>query len=122
MSQLGPVPTGGVNDRFVDSEDALVPKSEWERLARMRAQVGRCRRPECDAPLRAIPADEHDHSGEDGAISWYEAVCDNGHEVAAPNGRVLRKSSLHMETPSGWWEQREARDKATREASQGATT
>jgi hypothetical protein len=115
VSQLGPPLRGGINDRFVDTEDALPPKYEWERLARMRAQIGQCRRLGCDAPLRAIPADEHDHSGEDGAISWYEAVCDNGHEVAAPNGRVLRKSSLHGEMPSSWWEQREARDKKLRE-------
>lgn len=110
MSQMGPRPTGGINDRLVDSEDMLPSKMQWNDYARRGVVVGRCRDCNGQADLFAVEADEHDTSGEAGEIAWYETRCANGHERAAPNGRVLRKSSAWAEMPPGWREAREERD------------
>lgn len=115
MSQLGPVPEGRVSDRLVDAEDLLVPKWRWNELARLAAVIGTCRK--CGAEMYAVESDEHDAAGEVGQVTWYEARCARGHEVASPNGRVLRRSGLHSEMPSKWWAAREERDRELAEAS-----
>jgi hypothetical protein len=111
------LPPGGINARFVDSEDLLVGKPRWNELAAVRAVIGQCRA--CGGDLQAIEPSEHDAQGEDGEITWYEAKCrDCGREIAAPNGRMLARSSAHREMPRGWLERRNRRDDADRKAAE----
>lgn len=98
----------------VGGDETLVPKMRWNELAGIAAIVGSCR--ECalhgrHGDLVALAPSAHDHMGEDGEVTWYEARCRAcGKEVAAPNGRVMRRSSRHTETPRGWLERRAGRD------------
>lgn len=113
MSRID-LPSAGINSGLVGGDDTLPSKMRWNQLADLKAVVGSCR--SCSLANRhgdlvAIPASMHDHMGEDGEVTWYEARClACGTEVAAPNGRVLRRSSRHAETPRGWLEAREKRD------------
>jgi hypothetical protein len=107
------VPPGGLSRGLVGNDSTLVSKVRWNELARMGAVVGTCREPGCGGALHAVAPSEHDAQGEDGAITWYETRCTNcGKELAAPNGRILRRSSLQGEMPSGWLAQRRANDEA----------
>lgn len=117
MWGLSEVPPGRLSSAVVGNDDTLVPKRRWSELAAMGAVVGQCR--VCNGNLKAIPPSEHDTQGEDGQITWYETRCDNcGRETAAPNGRILRRSSLHSEMPSGWLERRQQRDREEAKARQ----
>jgi hypothetical protein len=115
--QLGALPEGGLSRGVVGSDDTLVTKMRWSELAKINAVVGTCR--ECQGALHALVAGEHDAQGEDGQITWYDAKCQRcGKEYAAPNGRVLRRSSLNNEMPSGWLDQRRQRDREEARARQ----
>jgi hypothetical protein len=103
----GPPP--GVNATFVGTDDTLVSKGRWNQLAGMQAVVGQCRA--CGGDMEALAPSEHDAQGEAEQITWYEARCRAcGKEVAAPNGRIFRRSSAHLETPRAWLETRASRD------------
>jgi hypothetical protein len=117
MSREG-LPRGGINTALVGNDDTLVSRLRWIELARLRAIVGTCR--ECQGSLQAIEPDAHDHSGEEGQITWYEARCATcGEEIAAPNGRIFRRSSRWSETPGDWLSGREKRDGEERKARRG---
>lgn len=114
---LGGPPTGGISPGVAGTDDTLVSKAKWNQLAEQRAIVGVCRYPGCGGNLQAVESSAHDHSGEDGQITFYDARCVACHrEVTAPNGRFLRRSGLHAEAPRGWWEKREERDAEERRA------
>lgn len=116
MSGRDGPPAGGIHPSLVGADDTLVTKMRWNQLAETRAIVGRCR--DCGGDLRAIEATEHDSQGEEGEVTWYETRCRVcGRERAAPNGRIMRRSSAHRETPRGWLDARERRD--TDERKQG---
>lgn len=110
-----PLPRGGIQAAFADTDDLLVEKQRWNQLAAMRAVIGQCRA--CGGDLLAVPPSEHDAQGEDDEITWYEASCAQcGKEYAAPNGRVFRRSTSHRETPRDWLSARERRDAEQRRA------
>lgn len=74
----------------------------WRRAVEAATSVGTCREDGCGGELIPLRPRERD-----GPIAWYEAECSTcGHTVAAPAGRVLRRSSRHDEMPSGWWTDR----------------
>ena len=74
----------------------------WNREGEGKGVVGTCREPKCGGLLQAMPTHE------DGTRAWYGAAClDCGHEVWAPAGRLLRRSSRRTEMPEGAWEYRE---------------
>jgi hypothetical protein len=105
---------GGINGALIGADDTLPDKQRWNHLAEIRAIVGQCR--DCCGDLQAVAPDEHDAQGEEGEVTWYEARCMScGKVVAAPNGRVFRRSSAHRETPGDWLEGRRARDRALRD-------
>ena len=109
-------PKGGVSSGIVSALGFLPSRMQWIRFAGEHAIVGSCRRPRCGGRLVATMPRDDDSAGEDGEITWYEMHClECGGEVAAPNARVLSKSSLRSEHPSGWWAAREARDKEQRQ-------
>jgi hypothetical protein len=111
MSTASPLPRRGIASGLTDADDLLPEKIRWNQLARMRAVVGTCGYLGCPGELLAIEPSQHDAQGEDEEITWYEARCEKcGKEYAAPNGRVLRRSSAHAETPSQWLAERERRD------------
>lgn len=88
--------TEGLWDRFV--VDDQVDSRQWLRARATGDLVGDC---SCGGYL--APGEVY-HNGH---VEWYEARCITcGREVAAPGGRVLRRSSRHAEQPAGWWEQR----------------
>jgi hypothetical protein len=102
-------PEGGINGHFVGTDDTLVSRMRWNQLAATRAIIGRCRA--CGGDVQAIEPTEHDAQGETGQVTWYEMKCRVcGRESAAPNGRIMRRSGAHRETPRGWLEARESRD------------
>jgi hypothetical protein len=112
----GDTPAGGVHPVFVGSDDLLVAKPRWNQLAGTRAVVGQCR--DCGGDLQAIEATEYDSMGEAGQVTWYETRCRVcGKERAAPNGRIMRRSSAHRETPRAWLDTRERRDADERKQS-----
>lgn len=90
----------GITHRLVDTQD-FIHSVEWNRLAERGGIVGNCRQPKCGGLLKALPTHE------DGKRTWYGAECLNcGHEIAAPDGKVLRRSSRRNEMPSGTWDRR----------------
>lgn len=114
-------PSRGISQALVGADDTLVSKVRWNELAGIHAIVGTC--PGCGGGLKAMPSDRYDHGGEDGHVTWYEAACVQcGKEVAAPNGRVFRRSSLNGETPRGWLDGRQARDEEERNRRAGVAT
>lgn len=103
------LPEGGIESGLVEIGDLLPERMRWLRLARAQAVVGQCRK--CGGNLVPIEPPE-DEDGEVGEIAWYEmrcVACDT--EIAAPNGRVLKRSSARSEMPPGWWKFREDRDR-----------
>lgn len=103
------LPDGRLSPGLVGADDTLPPKIRWKQLADLGAIVGQCR--QCQGNLVAEPPDEHDQGGEDGQVSWYETRCLScGRVSAAPNGRVLARSSRATEQPRGWAERRQQRD------------
>lgn len=90
----------GIHARRVDQQQFL-HVADWHRANDAREIVGSCRQPGCGGFLQAV--DTHQAGG----ITWYGTECMNcGHETAAPEGRVLRRSGRHQEMPDGWWSQR----------------
>lgn len=115
----GKLPEGGVSSALGGNDDTLPSRMRWNHLADIGAIVGQCRRG-CGGALVPIKAGPHDAEGEDGQITWYEVRCLGcGDETAAPNGRILRRSSLRSEMPSQWWETRERRDREQKQQRQG---
>lgn len=113
-------PGGEINATFADRDDTLVTKARWNELAAIRAIIGTCHYLGCGGNLQAVEASVHDAQGETGRVTWYEAKCNRcGREVAAPNGRVMRGSAAHGETPRGWLESRAQRDAETRRFAAG---
>ena len=87
----------GLYRRLVDRSEIDV--AGWNRVRSERGHVGTCR--SCGSYLVPLSVERH------GGIDWYEARCLScGKEVAAPDGRTLRRSSRHSEMPPGWWEAR----------------
>lgn len=90
----------GISTRLVDNQD-FIHSVEWNRLAERGAIVGTCRRPNCGGLMKGLPTHE------EGKIIWYGTECLNcGAQMAAPNGRVLIRSSRRTEMPSGVWDRR----------------
>lgn len=76
---------------------------QWNRARAERGIVGSCRL--CGGHL--VPQETEPRIV---ALEWFEARCILcGHEIAAPGGRVLRRSSRHSEQPVEWRENRSAR-------------
>lgn len=77
----------------------LIDSGQWSRAKAASEFVGECRN--CGGYL--LPGSII----QVGRIEWYEARCVAcGHEVAAPGGRILRRSARWSEQPANWWEQR----------------
>lgn len=77
---------------------ALLNTRAWNRAVESGEPVGDCR--VCGWHIVGCPTEIV------GTVTWYTAVCTNPpcrHEVASPNGEILRKSSRHSEMPSGFW-------------------
>lgn len=96
----------GIWDRFVDAGD-VINHAAWLRACAEGGFVGTCRA--CGDFLLPQPPDERDGRHD------YTAVCRSGndgpgkgcgHEVNAPGGRRLRRSSRHLQMPTGWWDHR----------------
>lgn len=65
--------------------------------------IGTCRVSWCEGWMIAIP--EPDKAAT--PIEWFTARCaECGAEVAAPGGRMLRRSSRWDEAPDGYWSRR----------------
>jgi len=89
----------GISHRFIDG--IFINTPAWHHANDSRDIIGSCRQPKCGGLLQAI--DTHTEN----KITWYAAECLNcGHEVTAPNGRVLARSSRLNEMPDGWWSRR----------------
>lgn len=85
----------GLFSSIVDSW-GLIRDGEWRRAATRGDFVGPCDMPGCGGFL--VPR----HPEAVGRILWYEALCSScQHTYAAPNGRVLPRSSRHDEMPPG---------------------
>lgn len=75
----------------------------WNRARAERGIIGSCRL--CGGHLVPLETDPNV-----GPLDWYEAECVLCHHpIAAPGGRVLRRSSRHSEQPVEWRETRAAR-------------
>lgn len=94
----------GLHPRRVDVQQFLHVE-DWRRAVNGKEIVGSCRQGGCGGFLKAV--DTQQSGSEASRIDWYGAECLNcGHEVTAPNGRVLRRSSRLGEMPDGWWAKR----------------
>lgn len=99
----------GIHPRRADGIRLYV--HDWHRANDRREIVGTCRVRLCGGLMQAVDTQE-----DGGGITWYGAECLNcGHEVVAPNGRVLARSSRHHEMPDGWWGRRNETFKAEAE-------
>lgn len=80
--------------RFVvqDKDGVRIETRAWNRAVELGELVGECR--QCGSKLKPLPTEAIRH------ITWYTARCVGcGHEVAAPNGLLVRRSSRHNEQP-----------------------
>lgn len=85
----------GLHWRVVMDGDHIDPRA-WSHM------VGSCRA--CEKG-HLIAQTQHNRGPKD--VTWFEAKCSNcGHEVAAPQGKILRESSRHSEMPPGFWSYR----------------
>lgn len=95
----------GLSRRLVDSMGIIIGPA-WERAADGNELVGSCRQPGhkgnvCDGHLVTDPTIEV-HK-----MIWYQARCLRClHQIVAPNGRTLPRSSRRGEMPDGAWELR----------------
>lgn len=78
---------------------ALLNSRAWNHAAEQHQPVGDCRI--CGYPVVGLPTQTV------GRVIWYTAECTNcRHEIASPNGEILRRSMMHGEMPQGFWEGR----------------
>jgi hypothetical protein len=99
----------GLYKAIIDRSGYWVSDAAWLRARAAREVIGTCR--QCgEGYLMANPSPpEHHLVGDESKLSWYEATCQTcGHEVALPNGKVLRESSRNREIPGTWWKNRNA--------------
>ncbi len=97
MNKFDPL-AHGLFRLYIDPSGLAINTSAWGRAHASGEFVGTCRI--CGGHLVAQP------SYTAGAINWYSARCveaDCHHEVAMPNGAILRRSSQHSEMPAGFW-------------------
>lgn len=101
-------PPQGLYPQYIDPSGFFVNRAAWQRAYHARDAVGDCRQPDCAG--RMIPTPTHSV----GKVDWFGAECDGvddrdepyRHEIAAPDGRVVKGSALHSEMPTGWWDRR----------------
>jgi len=95
----------GLSRRLLDSTGIIIAPAWW-RAADAGEIVGNCRQPmargkTCDGHLVADPTVEI------GQMKWFQAHCQRClHEVVAPNGKTLPRSSRRDEMPEGAWDRR----------------
>jgi hypothetical protein len=85
--------------RKLVARNYTVDADAWRHASNEGELVGQCRRPGCGGYLTVDQPQPY--PGVD--LVWYLArclKCDN--EVAAPGGRVLRRSGRHHEAPDFW--------------------
>jgi len=103
----------GVSSRFIDSMGFLV-EATWNEAVQRKQPIGTCRKPDCGGQI--MPRKTY----EEGKVVWFDADCNNcGVAIAAPGGRVLRRSSRRDEQPIGWWDQRDQQLKKLAALSKG---
>jgi len=92
----------GIASRFIDASGFL---TGWTAAYQRQDIVGNCRMAYCGGLLKALPS--HQGTNEGRNLTWHGAECLNcGHEVWAPDGRTLARSSRHGEMPAGYWKNR----------------
>lgn len=97
----------GLYKTIIDRSGYWVNDAAWLRARAADEVIGTCR--QCgEGYLTPDPTPPVNHeTGEELKLSWYSATCQTcGHEVALPNGKVLRDSSRNREIPGGWWKAR----------------
>jgi hypothetical protein len=91
----------GIGRSLVDNTGMYLNTAAWNRAAGGTEFVGTCR--VCGDHMVAEP------TVTTGRTDWYVARCINAechHEVASPDGRILRRSTRRDEMPQGFWEKR----------------
>lgn len=91
----------GIGRSLLDPSGMWLNTSAWNRAANGGEFVGSCR--VCGDHMVAEP------TRTEGKIHWYTARCigaDCHHDVAMPDGRILRRSARHDEMPQGFWDKR----------------
>jgi len=100
----------GLSNRFVDGT-GFIHGPAWNRAGEGLQVVGTCRQRGCPGLLLAQPTHQENNR------TWYGAECNEcGHEVVAPDGRTLPRSSRRDEMPGGAWDRREELLKKLKEA------
>lgn len=78
---------------------AIINSRAWNQARADGRPIGDCR--VCGYPVVALPTENAAH------ITWYTAQCTScRHEIASPNGEMLRRSGRHSEQPAGFAEGR----------------
>lgn len=103
---------GGLWARVKDPAGYWVDESAWNRARAERSPVGTCR--ECGiGELYPDPTPpEHHQAGDESHLVWLSATCCGcGHQVALPNGKILKHSAARLRRPLTW---EQVRDTALR--------
>lgn len=88
----------GLYRSLIDNSGLYINVAAWGRAQGGGEFVGTCR--VCGDQLVALAT----HTA--GKTNWFAARCVNQeclHEIAMPNGAVLKRSGLHSEMPEGFW-------------------